>query len=167
MSELAGALSWVFKKLVGKIPVLGRYLLGRRYPAALCREKLTLLWKAGSGRFELRPERPNAALSGIELQIHNHLPFDVELTLRRLEARCDSTGFLEGVLNVMLEIPASSQARVLLPEQGLTDRQVSWIASRHRDAAAVAVTVHGSVFSKVTRWEFQADLGSQALYVNI
>lgn len=107
---------------------------------------------SGAG-FWLGPNRATHGFSGVAISIHNHLPFDIELNVHGLEARIDSSGLLDSPLNSSVNISASSNSSLVLPEIALSDRQVHWLTNLKRDAVVVDITLHWSVRSSVTNWQ--------------
>jgi hypothetical protein len=140
-------------------------VLRRAFPLAECRSRFAVDTPGNQARFELLSIRPSPALVGIEIRVHNLLPFPVMFEAFRLTSSIDSTGFLDTVLNERHSIPAAGFARIALPEVGLTDSQAKWVRALDRDCTRVRLILHWRCFSAVHNWE---DQGSHEalLYIN-
>ena len=77
-------------RLLAKMPWLTRVLLRRAFPISKCKKLLVVDVPGNRARFELLRARPSAALSGVEVTLHNHLPFDLECTWRNISRNYDS-----------------------------------------------------------------------------
>lgn len=152
-------------QLLGRIPWLSRVVLRRAFPIHECRNRFAVDMPGNHARFELLSMRPSPALVGIELRLHNLLPFPVRFEAFRLTSSIDSTGFLDTVLNERHSIPAASFARIALPEIGLTDSQANWVRALKRDCTTVRLILRWRCSSAVHGWE---DQGSHEalLYIN-
>ncbi|MEX0735156.1 MAG: hypothetical protein WD051_11075 [Steroidobacteraceae bacterium] len=158
----AARLVW---QLLGKVPWLSRLLLRRAFPIAECQRRLAVDMPGNHARFELLSIRPSPALVGVQLRLHNVLPFPVTFEASRLISTIDSTGFLDIVLNERHCIPAAGFARIPLPEIGLTSSQAGWVRALNRDCTRVQLKLHWRCASPVHDWEGQGTYEG-LLYVN-
>jgi hypothetical protein len=158
----AARLGW---QLLAKVPWLSRLLLRRAFPIAECQTRLAVDMPGNHARFELLSIRPSRALVGVELRLHNVLPFPVTFEAFRLTSTIDSTGFLDTALNERHHIPAVGFARIPLPEIGLTDSQAKWVRALNRDCTRVQLTLHWRCASQVHDWEGQGTYEA-LLYIN-
>lgn len=124
-----------------------------RFSAQACMQRLVVECADSSAAFWLGPDRPTHGLAGIQLSLHNHLPFDVELSFHRIEARVDSMGLLDSPLNTSAVVGASNNSGLLLPEIALSNRPVQWLINLKRDVVVMDMTLHWSARSSMTNWE--------------
>lgn len=152
-------------RLLAKMPWLMRVLLRRAFPISKCKKLLVVDVPGNYARFELLQVRPSAALIGLEVSLHNHLPFDVELEAWRLVVTIDSNAILDVALNTQYTIPATGSARIPLPEIGLSDRQASWVDAQCDDCVRIQVGLHWRCTSAFHSWQDQQTFES-LVYVN-
>jgi hypothetical protein len=127
-----------------------------------CRQGLVVECSSSGASFWLGPNRATYGLSGASISFHNHLPFEIEITLRRLEARIDSSGLLDSTLNSSASIGPASSYKLMLPELALTDRQAQWLTDLKRDSVTMDLTLHWSVRSSTNNWEQSQQLNCAA-----
>ena len=142
-------------QLLAKIPWLTRLLLRRVFPISKCKRLFMVEMPGNYARFELLQVRPSAALIGLDVSLHNHLPFDVELEAWRLVVTIDNNAILDVVLNTQHTIPATGSARIPLPEIGLSDRQASWVDAQCDDCVRIQVGLHWRCASAFHDWQDQ------------
>lgn len=152
-------------QLLAKIPWLTRLLLRRVFPIGECKRLLAVDMPGNHARFELLRVRPSAALVGLEVSLHNHLPFDVEFEAWRLTMTIDSYAVLDAVLNTQHTIPATGGARIPLPEISLSDQQAGWVGARCDNCVRIQVGLHWRCISAFHDWQDQGTYESLA-YVN-
>jgi len=118
-----------------------------------CKQRLVVECPNSGATFWLGPNRATHGLHGVAISLHNHLPFELELNVHRLEARIDSIGLLDSTLNSSATIGPASSSNLVLPELALTDRQVIWLTDLKRDSVTMDITLHWAVHSSATNWE--------------
>lgn len=127
---------------------------GETFSIQVCKQRLVVeCTNSGATTFWLGPARATHGLSGAVFSLHNHLPFEIELNIRRLEARIDSIGLLDSMLNSSATVAPASSSNLALPELALTDRQVQWLADLKRESVTMDITLHWSVRSSAANWE--------------
>jgi len=127
-----------------------------------CRQGLVVECSSSGATFWLGPNRATHGLSGASISFHNHLPFEIEVNLRRLEARIDSIGLLDSTLNSSAITGPASSFKIMLPELALTDRQAQWLTDLKRDSVTMDLTLHWSVRSSANNWEQSQQLNCVA-----
>jgi len=142
-------------KLLAKLPVLGRLLLRWKFPIVKCNALLVVEVSANHGQFTLQRIRPAAGLIGVEVRLHNHLPFQIEFEIHELRVNIDSCQLLTQTLNVKCIIPATGSATIRLPELNLTDQQANWIRNRGRDCESAQIELYWRCCSSVHDWTDQ------------
>jgi len=152
-------------QLLAKIPWLAAWLLRRFFPIDKCKTQFSVDMPGTHVRFELRSVRPSSALVGLEVRVHNFLPFAVEFSGFRLTSGIDSFVLLDAVLNTKCRIPAAGAARIPLPEIGLTDQQANWVRRLQRECTRVQLNLHWRCTSTIHDWEGQGSYDCIA-YVN-
>lgn len=152
-------------QLLAKIPWLTRLLLCRAFPISKCQILLAVDMPGNHARFELLRMRPLAALIGLEVRAHNHLPFDVEFELWRLTAAIDSNALLDATLNTRYTIPATGSARISLPEISLSDQQANWTRAKGDDCVRVRLELYWRCQSPFHDWQDQGGYES-LIYLN-
>jgi hypothetical protein len=152
-------------QLLAKIPWLTRLLLRRAFPISKCRRLLAIDMPGNHARFELMRVRPSAALTGLEVSVHNHLPFDVEFEAWRLTMNINSNGVLDVVLNTQHKIPATGSARISLSEISLSDRQTGWVGALGDNCVRIQVGLHWRCSSAFHNWQDQG-IYESLVYVN-
>ena len=153
--------SLVWKGLA-KVPSLTRWILRWRFPVQKCRELLIIEADANSVYFDLQPERPSHSLGGVELRIHNHLPFGVVLQITHVTLIVNSSLVLDAVLNNELVIQASNHVQLTLPQLGLAEQQVKWLRKYKQDISRIKMLFNLRCQSKIHSWEEQCPLGFSA-----
>lgn len=126
---------------------------GETFEIQACKQRLVVECPNSGAAFWLGPNRATHGLNGVSISLHNHLPFEIELNVYRLEARIDSMGLLDSTLNSPATIGPASSSNLVLPELALTDRQVKWLTDLKRDTVTMDITLHWSVRSSATNWE--------------
>ena len=152
-------------RLLAKMPWLMRVLLRRAFPISKCKKLLVVDVPGNRARFELSRARPSAALSGVEVTLHNHLPFDLEFEVWRLTMNIDSSAVLDAVLNTRHTVPTTGGAQILIPEISLSDRQVRWVDTQRDDSIRIQVGLHWRCTSAFHSWQDQQTFES-LVYVN-
>jgi hypothetical protein len=142
-----------------KLPLVSGWILRRKFKPGLCKEKLIAHLIGNAARFELLNGRPAAALCNIEVVLHNHLPFDIEINFVHLDASINSTGFMSVVLNSTLKIPAFSSAQIHLHELTLVERQIEFLKRLDQVAIRTKINLRWSVTSRITGWDQHVESG--------
>lgn len=142
---------WVWR-VAARLPacVVGSFIR-RRYA-----DRSGLVFYAvGNGcRFELLGVRPMPALCGIDVVVHNLLPFDVLLNLQHMECTIDSTKVLGIPQNLSVRIPASASARISIPEIPLSEQQINWIKALNRDFTFARINMRWRCKSKFSELDW-------------
>jgi len=128
--------------VVARIPLINRIVLRRAFPISECKNRCLLDVPGDHARFELTASRPSAALTGLAVNFHNHLPFDVEFEVWRVKAVVTSYQLLDAVLNTRCMVPAAGTANVSLPEVTLSDQQADWMRGRNTDCSRTQFELH-------------------------
>jgi len=152
-------------QLLAKVPWLTGWLLRHFFPIDKCKSQFSVDMPGAHVRFELLPARPSFALAGLEVRVHNLLPFAVEFSVFRLTSGIDSFIYLDAVLNTTCLIPATGVARMPLPEIVLTDQQANWVRNLQREYTRVQLNLHWRCTSAIHDWEAQGSYDCTA-YVN-
>lgn len=143
-------MSW---QLLARIPRLAGWMLRLAFPVSKCKTLLVVDMPGSHARLELLRVRPSAALIGVEVTLHNHLPFDVEFEVWRLTMNINSSAVLDAVLNTRHSVPATASARIPLLEISLSDQQADWLRVQSDDCVRAQVGLHWRCKSVIHDWQ--------------
>lgn len=142
-------------QLLAKLPVAFGWLLRRNFPISKCKSMLVVDVSANQAQFELLRARPSAGLAGLVANLHNHLPFQIEIEVHEVRVSIDSRSLLTQSLNVKCAIPATGSATIHLPELGLTDQQANWVRNLRHESVRAQIKLSWRCCSSVHDWTDQ------------
>jgi hypothetical protein len=134
------------------VPRLFGWWLRRQFPETKCRERLRVAFEH-LATFQLAAARPSSGLSGVQLQIHNYLPFAVQLSFYRIQVVIGGVHLLDSVLNNSAQVSDYDLKHIDLGEISINEKQADWVRGRPGSCLRATLTISVRVVSAIRSWE--------------